>query len=116
MMFLLLAMLACDPPDPLPPHMGPEHSRWSRMVSTGDVRGFLVDPLEGKNGLLLLVEKIDDETRKRATTISKGPVFVVPAPVDMGKARAYFQGLKDVDTVRMICERKVCPEGLNPTR
>ena len=116
MMIFLLAILACDPPDPLPPHMGPEHSRWTRMVTSGDVRGFLVDALEGKNGLLLLVETIDDETRKRATTISNGPVFVVPAPVDMGKARAYFQGLKGVDTVRMICERRECPEGLNPTR
>ncbi len=114
MLWALLATLGCEPPDPLPPHMGPEHTRRARMVSNGRVEGYLVDALEGRNGLMLLVETIDEDTRKRAQAISTGPVFVVARPVEMGPARAYFQGLKRVDTVRMVCERTDCPEGLNP--
>jgi uncharacterized secreted protein with C-terminal beta-propeller domain len=116
MILFLIAMLGCDPPDPLPPSAAPEKPRNSRMVASGDVRGFLVDARIGKEGTLLLVDRIDKATRNRSKTIANGPVFVVPGSVDMGQARAYFEGLKSVDTVRMICERKTCPEGLNPPK
>ena len=42
---------------------------------------------------MLMVDRITSATRKRARTMSMGPVFVIPGSVDMGKARAYFQGL-----------------------
>ncbi len=112
MFMILLALLACEEPDPLPPSVGSDKPRKTRMVSHGSVRGYLVDARKGNNGTLLLVDRIDKNIRNRSKTIADGPVFVIPAVVDMGKARAYFEGLDAVDTVRIVCERKECPKGL----
>jgi len=117
MRFLLLfALASCDPPDPLPPAISPAPSRNSRMISAGTVKGYSVDGYKGKAGTLLVVDRITPATRKRARSISAGPIFVIPGTIDIGKARAYFQGLDTVDTVRIICEKKDCPEGLNPKK
>ena len=86
------------------------------MISAGAVKGYSIAGYKSKDGTMLMVDRITSATRKRARTMSMGPVFVIPGSVDMGKARAYFQGLDSVDTVRIICEKKDCPEGLNPTK
>ena len=114
--FLLLAMIACDPPDPLPPSIDVAPVRNSRMVAAGDVKGYSIAGYEGKMGILLVVDRITKATRERARTMSKGPVFIIPGTIDIGKARAYFQGLDTVDNVRIVCEKKDCPEGLNPKK
>ena len=117
MKFLLFfSLMSCDPPDPLPPSVNPEPSRKSRMISAGVVRGYSVEGYKGKAGTMLIVDRITKDTRKRARTLSEGPIFVIPGTVDIGKARAYFEGLDTVDTVRIICEKKDCPEGLNPKK
>ncbi len=117
MRFLLLfALMSCDPPDPLPPAVKPDPPRSSRMISAGPVKGYSVEGYKGKAGTLLVVDRITRATRARARSISMGPVFIIPGSVDIGKARAYFQGLDTVDTVRIICEKKDCPEGLNPKK
>ena len=114
--FLLFTLMACDPPDPLPPSVNPEPVRNSRMISAGSVRGYSVEGYKGKAGTLLVVDRITKATRERARSISAGPIFVIPGTIDIGKARTYFQGLDTVDTVRIICEKKDCPEGLNPKK
>ena len=117
MRFLLLfALVSCDHPDPLPPAVKPDPARSSRMISAGPVKGYSVEGYKGKAGTLLVVDRITKAVRARARSISAGPVFIIPGSVDIGKARAYFQGLDTVDTVRIICEKKDCPEGLNPKK
>jgi hypothetical protein len=115
-LFLFLALVSCDPPDPLPPSVNPEPSRNSRMISAGQVKGYSVDGYEGRAGTLVVVDRITTDTRKRVRTLSTGPILVIPGSINIGKARAYFEGLDTVDTVRIICEMKDCPDGLNPKK
>ena len=115
-LFLFLILASCDPPDPLPPSINPEPFRNSRMIMAGQVKGYFVDGYKGKAGTLLVVDRITSDTRTRAPALSAGPILVIPATINIGKARAYFEGLDTVDTVRIICEKNDCPDGLNPKK
>ncbi len=114
--FLLLGLLACGQPDPMPlpqpVRAGPTVE--ARMVRMGAVTGWLARPLAAppgaKPGTLVLVEAIDDQHKQAARGLAEAGrvVLVVDAAVDAAAAHAYLAGMPDVGSVEQRCERADC--------
>ena len=111
MLVLLTVLLGCETPAPLPPTASVPGSRDARMVSSGPVRGYLIDPIADDPPTLFLVKRTDSSTQDRARTLYLGPVFVVPEPIGFDEASAYFEGIHGKPSIRVICERTNCPDG-----
>ena len=107
---LLLFMLACDSPVPLPPKTGVPAVHNARMVQMPDFRGYLQrSEQKGRaEGILLIVDQIDEMAHTQAKKHSNNEVLIIDTQTASKAAKAYLLGLEGVTTVRVICSLPGC--------
>ena len=109
-MIWILLVLACDQAQPLPPSAQEPPPPPSQMVKAAEVEGFLVDGVNSDQGVLLLVEALDDRAKSRAKLLSPSTVLAIKPTVSTDAAEQYLTGIAAVSTVTILCDRADCPE------
>lgn len=108
----ILFWLACESAVPLPPKVQGPPPPNARMVKAANVQGFLVQPVGPPQPLatLLLVDKIDEQSRIEATQQADRTVLAITPDVQIEEASRYLRGLSAVKEVRIVCKREECSE------
>jgi hypothetical protein len=110
MWLVLIGWLGCQRPEPapLPP---PRRELWQprgRTVAASNFHGYLVKPQQlPVPAILLLVDTLDDATRKTADDLARGGsvTLAVEAATETERARAYLNNLADTRGVSDRCLR-----------
>ena len=107
---VLLFMLACESPVPLPPKTHTATPVDARMVQMDTLRGYLQQPVGNNDttGIILVSDKINQASRSKAKAYPMSTVIVVDSMESVAQAKTYLQGMNGVRDIQVVCIHDDC--------
>ena len=107
---LLLIILGCERPEPLPPKMNHLLLSDQRMVQMDAFRGYLSRPKTKSNGraVLIIADVLDEESRGEVQKHAGQTVLVIDVNASVSAAKSYLLGLPGVHEIKQVCAMKDC--------